>query len=151
MTETARRHDEVTDVTDVVLQLAQDEARRFNTPYVGAEHLVLAMLADGRGAAAIAMEQSGITLDIFRERVESAVGRGSVPVTGEIELTPRTQSVVDRIEAEAETRGDTRIDSGHLLLALIRDGGGIARRLFSELGVDIEELGPRIEKLLGER
>ena len=148
MAETASLKDEV---TENVLLLAREEARRFNHPYVGAEHLVLAMIAEGQGTAARAIGATGITLDAFRERVESAVGHGSVPVSGDIDLTPRTQSVVDEIDKEAEARGHVEIDTGHLLVALIHDGGGIARRLFRDLGVDIEELGRQTEALLGEK
>jgi ATP-dependent Clp protease ATP-binding subunit ClpC len=146
MAETASLKDEV---TENVLLLAREEARRFNHPYVGAEHLVLGMIAEGHGVAAQAIGAAGVTLDSFRERVESAVGRGSVRVGGEIDLTPRIQSIVDGVDTEVEARGDHGVDTGHLLLALIHDGGGIARRLFRDLGVDIDELGRQTEVLLG--
>jgi len=145
MPETTSQYDAV---TERVLSLAQEEARGFNHPYIGAEHLVLAMLSEGKGAAATALGENGITLSRFRAGVEMAVGRGSVPVEGSIDLTPRTQHVVDRIPEEARSRGDSRIDTGHLLLALLHDGGGLASKLFRQLGIESDALSARVEELL---
>ena len=69
MPETTSQYDAV---TERVLSLAQEEARGFNHPYIGAEHLVLAMLSEGKGAAATALGENGITLSRFRAGVEMA-------------------------------------------------------------------------------
>lgn len=145
MTETSRRYDEV---TEHVVMLAQEEARAFNHPYIGTEHLVLGMLIEERGAAARALESCGVGLDAFRAQVEGAVGRGSVPVEGDITPTPRTATVISRATEEAAQRGDPTLDTGHLLLALIHDGGGIASRLFRQLGADGDGIVHRVESEL---
>jgi ATP-dependent Clp protease ATP-binding subunit ClpC len=145
MPETTNQYDAV---TGRLLDLAQEEARGFNHPYIGAEHLVLAMLHEGQGTAAKTLLETGLTLARFRAGVEMAVGRGSVPVEGPIDLTPRTRHVVDRIPEEAAARGDIRIDTGHLLLALLHDGGGLASKLFGQLGIESEALIARVEELL---
>jgi ATP-dependent Clp protease ATP-binding subunit ClpC len=145
MTQTPREYDEA---TERILDLARDQARRFNHPYVGAEHLVLGILSDGQSIAAQVLNELGITLDNFSDRVQAQVGRGSFPVEGDVDMAPRTQTIIDLTSEETERRGDASVTSGHLLLALIHDGGGITRRLFGDLGVDNNDLAAHIESTL---
>ena len=49
-----------------VLQLAQEEAERLNCAYIGTEHLVLALLRDGRGVGAAVLNNLGSDLDYER-------------------------------------------------------------------------------------
>jgi ATP-dependent Clp protease ATP-binding subunit ClpC len=130
--------------TALVLTLAQDEARRLNHPYIGTEHLVLGLVREDRGPAGRVLGEMHVNLDDLRRRIEERVGRGSVPVEGDISLTPRIQKVVDLSRDQARLHHRRGADSGDLLLALIDDGGGIASRLFSDLGVDVNEVQRRL-------
>lgn len=49
-----------------VLELAVDEARRMNLPYVGTEHLLLGLILEGEGIAAGVLESVGINLEKAR-------------------------------------------------------------------------------------
>ena len=52
-----------------VLQLAAEEARRLNHSYVGTEHLLLGLLAEGKGVAAGVLFESGVNLPRARAEV----------------------------------------------------------------------------------
>ena len=66
-----------TDRARRVVVLAQDEARDLGHGSVGTEHLLLGLLAEGEGVAALALESLGISLEEARDRVEeiAAVAR----------------------------------------------------------------------------
>ena len=49
-----------------VLALARKEADRFNHNYVGTEHLLLGLLAEGRGIAAQVLNSFDVTLETVR-------------------------------------------------------------------------------------
>ncbi|MBF8303976.1 MAG: ATPase domain protein [Dehalococcoidia bacterium] len=49
-----------------VIELAVDEARRFNHNYIGTEHLLLGLLREGEGVAAGVLESLGVSLDRVR-------------------------------------------------------------------------------------
>ena len=58
-----------TDRARRVIVLAQQEARLLGHGYIGTEHLLLGLLADGGGTAAQALESLGETHDAAREQV----------------------------------------------------------------------------------
>src|SRR5579883_2912671 len=74
-----------------VLTLAREEALSFNHQYIGTEHLLLGLLREQDGLAALALEKLGVTLDAVRAAVEKKIGRGDQPVQEEIDYVPRAQ------------------------------------------------------------
>ena len=109
-----------------VLQLAQDEARRLNHNYIGTEHLLLGLIAEGDGIAAKVLANIGLDPDSGRAAVEEVVGPGEHPVLGEIGLTPRGKQVIEKGVAEARKLRHHFIGTEHLLLGLllVSDGAG---------------------------
>ncbi len=52
-----------------IIELAVDEARRFNSNYIGTEHLLLGLLRGSEGVASNVLESFGITLEQARDEV----------------------------------------------------------------------------------
>jgi hypothetical protein len=65
--------------TGRVLELARAEADRFGHRYLGPEHLVLGVLADGGSGASRVLEGVGVTLERARAALGGLVDRGMVP------------------------------------------------------------------------
>ncbi len=57
--------------------LAQEEAKNLRHNYVGTEHLLLGLVAEGEGVAAIALNNMGVDLEKIRKEVIKAVGQGN--------------------------------------------------------------------------
>src|SRR3990170_7357225 len=53
-----------------VIELAVDEARRLNHNYIGTEHLLLGLLREGEGVAAVVLESLGVSLERVRGEVQ---------------------------------------------------------------------------------
>jgi ATP-dependent Clp protease ATP-binding subunit ClpA len=124
-----------------VLKRAREDApRRFNHTYVGTEHLLLALAEEEDGPAARALVRFGVTPDKVADEIASVIGRGSHPITGTPGDTPRTKMVLAMVAGEAQRLDHPFAGSGHLLLALIREGEGIAAGILDSLGVDMLEL-----------
>jgi len=64
---------------DRVLDLAREEADRFGHRYLGPEHLVLAVLRDGRSGACRVLGAHGVDLAAARAALGRLVDRGVVP------------------------------------------------------------------------
>src|SRR5215510_3895311 len=60
-----------------VLAWAREEALTFNHHFIGTEHLLLGLLREQEGLAALAMEKLGVELDGVRAAVEKRIGRGT--------------------------------------------------------------------------
>src|SRR5690349_12677342 len=103
------RFDKFTERARKVLQLAQEETRRFNHNDIGTEHLLLGMIREEQGVAAKVLASLGIELDRAREAVEFIIGRGDRAVTGDIGLTPRAKKVIELSVDEARRLGHRHI------------------------------------------
>ena len=75
-----------------VVVLAQEEAKMLNHEYVGTEHILIALIREGGGVAAQALESLGITEEAAHQQVEEIVGPGQAgPQRGHLPVTPRGQ------------------------------------------------------------
>ena len=132
------RFDKFTKRARKVLSLAQEEAQRFNHNYIGTEHILLGLIREGDGVAAVVLRNLGVELDKARSAVEHIIGRGDRVALGEIGLTPRAKKVMELAVDEARRLNHHYIGTEHLLLGLIREGEGIAAGVLASLGVTLE-------------
>ncbi len=133
-----------------VIMLAQEEARRLNYNYVGTEHLLLGLIREGSGIASKALENVDVDLDQVREEVESIIGQGNTPVSGQVGFTPRAKKVaLELAPEEARRLGNNYVGTEHLLLGLIREGEGVAARVLENMGADLDKVRNEIIELLG--
>jgi len=123
-----------------VIVLAQEEAGLLDHNYIGTEHLLLGLIAEGEGGGAQALGALGIALPSARTEVEVMVGRGKTMPAGQIPFTPRAKKVLELSLLEARELGDQHIGTEHLLLGLVREGEGVAIQVLRTLRVDPEDV-----------
>ena len=73
--------DRFTDCAMKVMNLARQEAQRFNHEYLGTEHILLGLVQEGSGVAANVLKNMGIDLTKIRSEVEKIVKTGSTMVS----------------------------------------------------------------------
>jgi ATP-dependent Clp protease ATP-binding subunit ClpA len=131
-----------------VLSLAREEALSFNHQYIGTEHLLLGLLREQGGIAALALEKLGVALDPVRAAVEKKMGRGDQPVQEEIDYVPRARKVLSLALDEAERLGSGYVRTEHILLGIVRDGGGVGADILDTFGV-LGKVRAQVFELLG--
>jgi ATP-dependent Clp protease ATP-binding subunit ClpC len=136
--------DRFTERAQKVMVYAQEEAMRLNHNYIGTEHLLLGLIREGEGIAAQILKKRGIELDTIRSNVESIIGRGKQKVEQVIGYTPRTKNVLELSLVEARALGHNYIGTEHLLLALIREGEGVAAQILSAMGINMANTAQEI-------
>jgi ATP-dependent Clp protease ATP-binding subunit ClpA len=109
-----------TDRARRVMVLAQAHAQALQHNYIGTEHLLLGMLEEAEGIAGRALAAHGITMADTMLRLES----GTTASSGHIPYTPRAKKVLELALREALQLGHNYIGTEHVLLGLLRDGGG---------------------------
>src|SRR6266699_803955 len=144
------RFDKFTERARKVLQLAQEEAQRFNHNYIGTEHLLLGLVREGEGVAAKVLSNLGVELNKVRSAVEFIIGRGDRIVLGEIGLTPRAKKVIELAVDEARRLNHHYIGTEHLLLGLVREGEGIAAGVLESLGVSLDKVRSQVIYVLNQ-
>jgi len=138
-----------TDRARRVIVLAQQEARLLSHNYIGTEHLLLGLLADGGGTAAQALESLGVTLDAAREQVREMVGEGQRQQQGHIPFTPRAKRVLELSLREALNLGDDHIGTEHLLLGLLAEADGVGAQVVARLGASRRAVRDKVIELTG--
>jgi ATP-dependent Clp protease ATP-binding subunit ClpC len=128
--------------------LALEEARFLNHNYIGTEHLLLGLIHEGEGVAAMALESLGISLEAIRAEVVKVVGRGKQPPTGHIPFTPRAKKVLELSLREAIQLNHDYIGTEHLLLGLIREGEGVAAQVLVKVGASLDRVRQQVIQLL---
>jgi len=131
-----------------VLTLAREEALSFYHQYIGTEHLLLALLREQDGVAALALSRLGVALDPVRAAVEKKIGRGDQPVQDEIDYVPRVRKVLSLALDEAERQGSVYVRTEHILLGIVRDGSGIGVDILDTFGV-LGKVRAQVFELLG--
>jgi len=133
-----------------VLFLARDEAGRMQHDYIGTEHLLLGIIREGEGIAARVLQRLGIDFSQIQQAIEEVITPQSGTITiGEIPFTPRAKRVLEISIDEARIHNHNYVGTEHLLLALIKEGEGVASRVLTELGADHERVRREVLKMLG--
>jgi ATP-dependent Clp protease ATP-binding subunit ClpA len=142
------RFDKFTERARRVLQLAQEEAQRFNHNYIGTEHILLGLIREYDGVAGRVLNNMGVELPDVRARVEAAIGSSERIVRGEIGLTPRAKRIIELAVDESRRLNHHYIGTEHLLLGLVRLGEGTAAEVLDSLGFSLEKVRAQVIEVL---
>jgi ATP-dependent Clp protease ATP-binding subunit ClpC len=121
-----------------------------NHTRLGTEHLLLGLLREKDGVASRVLRELGLQSGDVQHMVERlSVAQTSVSFPeADIDLSPRTKRVLELAKEEARQRGDSRIDTHHILLGLVRQGDGTALEVLNHLGVTGEQVRLYTDRLL---
>lgn len=143
--------DKFTDKARKVLVLAQEEARGLHQPYVGTEHVLLALLKEEDGLAAQALERLGVHYEATVAAIRRIVTIDeSTDVSGHLSFTPRVKRVLENSLREAMQMGQSYISTEHLLLGIIRENEGTAIEVLERMGVSGGDLRAALNDLVGQ-
>jgi hypothetical protein len=144
-------YERLTDRARKVMQLANQEAQRFNHQYIGSEHILLGLVKEGAGVAASVLKNLGVDLRKVRLEVEKIAQPGPDRITlGKLPLMPRAKKIIDYSIEEARDLKHIYVGTEHILLGLIRDEEGMAFAILTKLGLTVERLREGILSLLSD-
>lgn len=139
-----------TDRVRKVLAMAREEAIRLQHDYVGTEHLLLGLIREGEGVAAVVLQNLNVDLEQISERVEESVREGKATIAlGELPYTSRAKKVLEFAMTEARDFSHSYVGTEHLLLGLLREEKGIAAQVLNSLGAMLDEARAETIKVLG--
>lgn len=143
-------YERFTDRARKVMQLANQEAQRFNHEYIGTEHILLGLVKEGSGVAANVLKNLEVDLRKIRLEVEKIVQSGPDMVTmGKLPQTPRAKKVIEYAMEEARNLNHNYVGTEHLLLGLLREQEGVAAQVLMNLGLKLEDVREEVLNLLG--
>ena len=109
-----------------MLRVAEQECRNHSHYYLGAEHLLVALLEERDPSTLRALDAEGIDVRDVHAEVRRALGTGEDRLWEGILITPRLRRIVALAEARA---GDREIGPFDLFEALRSEGGSSAAEI----------------------
>ena len=109
-----------------VLRAAEQECRNHNQYYVGAEHLMVALLEERDPQILHDLDGAGVDVRELHAEVRQTLGVPEERLWEGILVTPRIRKIVSLAEAQAEGRS---VEPADLLEALKAEGGSLAAEI----------------------
>ena len=122
----------------ILMILAQDEARKIGSQYLLPEHVILAMLKHGEGIGYAAIKELGLDPVKLQSALETFF-RDDIhaPTLDSIPKSRRYQFLIDIADIESSALHNNYIGTEHLLLAAIRDEDSVVEKFFQAEGYTI--------------
>jgi len=134
----------------VVLRMAREEASRLHHEYVGTEHLLLGLIKEGEGVAALTLMNLGIDNEEIVRKIEATVkfGKDSRSHVPDLPYTSRAKKVLELAMGQTRDLDHSYVGTEHLLLGLINEEKGIAAQFLTEAGVTYDKARAEILRIL---
>ena len=116
---------------------AKKEMYELRHPYVGSEHLLLAILHSNLDVTKI-LNNYGINYDNFKNKLINVVGTGSSSNTWFL-FTPLLRRIINNATYYSKD-GSKMVTPYNLLLSILEEGDGVANRILISMNIDIDEL-----------
>jgi ATP-dependent Clp protease ATP-binding subunit ClpC len=124
-----------------VLSYSKEEAIRLGNPHIGTEHLFLGILRDGEGIAVDILLNMGADLYSLRKAVEERIKPKAyvkLADTDNIPLLKSAEKVLKIVYLEAKSLKNSTIDTGHLLLAILKDQNSVITHILGDKQIDYD-------------
>ena len=121
-----------------VLLNAKLEMSDLKHPYIGSEHLLLAILKDNSFVSKL-LKGYGIKYNDIRSEIIKVIGIGERENHWYL-YTPLLKRVIENAVIISKEDNVNEVSVIHLLLSLIEEGDGVAIRILNNLDVDIDDI-----------
>ena len=98
-----------------VLLNAKKEMSALKHPYVGSEHLLLAILSNKDEEVTLKLQEYNINYDIFKKEVLKVIGKGNISNNWFL-YTPLLKRIIENASIDARENKDKEVGVLHLFL-----------------------------------
>ena len=134
-----------------VIGISQEIVRRYRHSQWDSEHVLMAILEQRDGLPAQVLQEIGASIEGMRRRLDQLL-EGAPKVahdSSQMYVSPRASQLLERAKTEADRLNDQFIGTEHLLVALVQEDQGDARRVVSEFGIELERVYQALRKIRG--
>lgn len=122
-----------------ILLIAKKEMSSLKHPYVGSEHLLLAILSNKDLDVCQKLNDYGINYESFKNEVIKVIGKGTISNNWFL-YTPLLKRIIENATIDCRENKEKEITVFHLFLSLLEEGDGVAIRILMGMNVDIDAL-----------
>ncbi len=140
-----------TEKANHAMNLAIFGAEELGHTYVGSEHILMGLLKEGSGVAAVVLDELGVYSDELESLLKSEIGTGPKSSLSTTDFTPRTKRVLQNAVIQAANLGHNYVGTEHLILALIGETDSYAVRFLNELGANTRDILDKLNEDFGDQ
>ncbi|EMF0269907.1 ATP-dependent Clp protease ATP-binding subunit [Enterococcus hirae] len=136
----------------LVLEIAQDEAKKFKHQSVSSEHILLSLVIEPNGIAGKVLREVGLTETDIYEEIEHLIGYGtmtSYPQGTFLPYSPRIKQIFALANSEVRKMGAQKVGTEHILLSMLRDESIMATRMMINLGISLTKVRQSLKQKMG--
>lgn len=135
-----------------VLEIAQEEAKRFKHQAVSSEHILLALVIEPNGIAGKVLREMKLNEKDIYEEIEHLVGYGTVKTYAKgvfLPYSPRMKQIFALANSEVNKMGAQKVGTEHILLSLLKDESIMATRIMINLGISLSKVRQSLKRTMG--
>ena len=129
---------EFTEEARKILISAKEEMYELKHPYVGSEHLLLAILKDNN-VISKKLKEYNLTYDVLKKEITNIIGIGSEYPEWFL-YTPLLKRIIENaiVDSKENNNGDVTVE--HLFTSLLEEGEGVGIRVMLGMDIDLDKL-----------
>ncbi len=121
-----------------IIVRAKKEMYELKHPYVGSEHLLLAILKE-KNEITKKLEEYELTYKKFKDEIINVIGVGTIETEWFL-YTPLLKRVMENAIIDSKENNDGEVTVEHLFTSLLEEGEGVAIRIMIGMNIDIDKL-----------
>ncbi len=141
---------EFTDRAQKVLDKAKMFSLENNYSFIGTEHILYGLVAEGEGLASKILVSQGLTADYVKEEIFKIDGVMDTLEHDNIDFTPRAKRILENSVRESKRINHNYIGTEHILLSLMREVDSIAIRILIDANIDPQKIFADLMKLISD-
>lgn len=140
---------EFTRQAELVLNMARNLAKKFHHPYIGTEHLLLALKQEFTGVAGQVLAMNQVDEAQIKKVIDELISPVQEVKQKTLEMSPRLEFLLDNAFQEAVYLKSEKIGTEHMLLAMLKDADCVATRILATLNVNLGKVQEDILETIG--
>ena len=130
----------------LIIKQSKEEATRLGHSYIGSEHLLLGVLKYDSGLTKKILDIFDINPNDMVALIEDMIkSSGTTMTLGHLPLTRRAERILKNAYNEATSRGISKADDEHLLLAMLKETDGVTYEILKSFSLDFDTVSDLIE------
>ena len=121
-----------------VLVQSKKEMSLLKHPYVGSEHLLLAIL-NSKNSVSKKLSEYKLNYDSFKKELVEVVGIGNIESTNFL-YTPLLKRVIENAINDSKENNDGTVTVNHLFSSLLEEGEGVVIRIMLSMNISLDDL-----------
>ena len=121
-----------------IIVRAKKEMYELKHPYVGSEHLLLAILKE-KNEISEKLKEYNLTYERLKEEIIKIIGIGKIE-TEWLLYTPLLKRIMENAIIDSKENNEGEVTVEHLFTSLLEEGEGVAIRIMIGMNIDIDKL-----------